>query len=328
MSIVNFKISRKELVDADLEALFGIKKLPMAKAVVDVEFKGISTAEVNALRRVLCCEMQGTHLTCEGIMSSDKHMIAGYIKNLIECVRLKPQVDTKIELTLNIINNTTEEMKVYTGDMESKNLSEAIFDPTICIAILYPGRSLNIKRIYIATGYGYDDGNFNVASNAAFTHLDIPQHSDAEMRLVGGIAVDESGYKISSMIAKPRHHILKFSLPATGPNLKEIYMTYNDACKEIIRRLRVFISAVKNDITRIELSIDYFEATLVIDETYTIGELIRSKVFEVEPNIAYITYTISNRMLTMVVRHISDPVSLLIKAATLCVELYEGLKHK
>lgn len=78
-----------------------------------------------------------------------------------------------------------------------------IFNPTTEIAVVMPGARLVIGGIYIKSGVGRDNAIYNNACCGSYTHLDLEQYSDAEMRKEGGAAVSQSGYKLSSLVANP-----------------------------------------------------------------------------------------------------------------------------
>ena len=60
----------------------------------------------------------------------------------------------------------------------------------------------------------------------------------------------ESGYKISSLIASPKHFELKFNVRATTENfIKEIGHILNDTCDNIIFRLRTRTASCTMKIT-------------------------------------------------------------------------------
>ena len=356
--VASFKIDRKPLTSEDvpkLQELFGLKSLPLSPAQVEIELKGVPTATVNALRRVLIDEMPGYALKVpvDGFnteLTTDPFMLPQFVNGRISGLRLRPQISgdtiSTLRLKLDIANTGASPLSVFAGDLEitAGSMPEPLFNPTAKLAVLQPGKRIVIEGIYISTGYGRDNALYNVACRAAYTHLDIPQHSDAEMRDESGVAADSSGYKISSLLANPRHHRLTAILPATGPSSAEIRAVFADACANIKERLRLISTTVERrseapsggfahrgvQYTVVKLEAGLSEGILQIPgETHTIGELLRRTVFELTPDISNVAYTIvahENR-LSFSVRHTDDATPILMRAIKHAIATFDTIQR-
>lgn len=327
----------------ELKELFGIDKMPLTQSYISVKLTDISTAVVNALRRVLICEVQGYMLTTppEGFnksLTTDVFMLPQFVNNRISSIRLKPLISPEIinnlKMKIDVSNDTSSVMYIYSGDMQivEGTLTEPIFNPTIKLAFLQPGKRLVVDDIHISSGFGRDFGLYNVACCGSYTHLDLEQYTEEEQKK--GMAIDVSGYKQSCMISNPRRHLLKFILPATSPNLLEIKTVLIEACLNIKERLRMILSAINSTSNSIKYTIislenDLTEGILYIPgETYTIGELIKRFVYESAPEIASITYHIVSHenKLVLSIKHVSDVTAILVDAINSAIAVMESIQ--
>lgn len=358
VEVVGVKVTRHEITAADvpeLRTLFRIDRLPLAQAHFEVEIKGVPTAVINALRRTLIDEMPGHALKvpADGFnnkLTTEVFMLPQFVNTRIACIRLPPQIPPEIianlRLKLNVSNMDAIPLIVYAGDLEvtGGEMPEPLFNPTTRIAILQPGKTLAIEGIYIETGYGRDNGVFNVATCGCYQHLDLEQFSDADMRDEKGVAVDWSGYKISSLVADPRHHRLMATLPATTAKPAEVRAVLVDACTNIVERLRLIATSVERraeapsggfahcgiQYTVVALEAGLSEGTLQVPgETHTIGELLRRTIYELTPDISNVAYTIishENR-LSLSVRHTEDVTRILMRAIHHAIATFNSIQR-
>jgi hypothetical protein len=366
--VVGIKITRYEITAAKvplLHTLFGLDRLPLAQSRVEIELDHVSTAVVNAFRRTLIDEMPGHALKVpkdempghalkapsDGFNiteTTDHFSLPQLVENRIACIRLSPQIPPEVianlRLKLDVSNGGATPLTVYAGDFQvtAGVLREPIFNPTTEITVLQPGKRIVIEGIHISTGYGRDNGVYNVACRGAFTHLDLEQYSDAEMRLEQGVAANWSGYKVSSLLANPRHHLLSATLPATTANPAETRAVFADACKNIIGRLRVIATTVERraevpsggfahhgiQYTVVDLEAGLSEGILQAPETHTIGELLRRTIYELTPDIANVAYTIishENR-LRLSIRHTEDVTRILMDAIYYAIATFDAIQ--
>jgi len=207
-------------------------------------------------------------------------------------------------------------------------------NPTIPIAFLGPGHRLVLHGIHITTGQGRTHGSYSVAHRAAFSHLDIPQHGRDATHEPDGAAADDSGYKVSSLVANPRHHRLTYAVPATA-NVAEAVAVAVDACAHIYRRLELIAGVIEGaaqvgaafTVGRGAAGLE--EGVLTIpSETFTVGELICRAVHELEPTIAFAAYTVSshNDILALTVRHAKGVAPIVLEATRHCQVVFDTLR--
>jgi DNA-directed RNA polymerase subunit L len=357
--VVRVTVTRNELRSEavpELEQLFGLKALPLAQALVQIEIKGVSTAAVNALRRTVVDEMPGYALKVplDGFseLTTDSFMLPQFVNGRISCIRLCHQIPSEVReslrLGLDVLNSNATPLSVYAGDLEVTEgaMPTPLFNPTTKIAVLQPGKRLVIQGIHIATGFGRDDGVFMVACRGSYTHLDLEQHGDAEMRGEDGAAADWSGYKASSLVADPRHHLLQATLPATTPDPAEARAVFADACANIKERLRFISTAVARhgemaasadafshrgvQYTVVELEAGLSEGVLQVPgETHTIGELLRRTIYELAPTIANVAYKVvsNENRLILSLRHSEDVTATIMRAVHHAIATFDAIQR-
>jgi DNA-directed RNA polymerase subunit L len=353
--VTSVKIARSEInADAipELRELFQLDRLPLGESRVVIELKGVPTAVVNALRRVVTDEIQGKALRVpengfDTALTTELFMLPQFVNDRIAGLPLRPQIPAEmvdeLQLQLDVANTRAEPLSVYAGDLEitKGSMPEALFNPTFKLCVLQPGKRIVIRGIHIATGRGRDNAAYQVARRAAYTHLDIPQYDEEDTHAQDGKAVDLSGYKVSSLVANPRHHRLTATILATSPNPAEVRSIFADACSNIKDRLRQVSAAIEQSATTGSRSqgIQYTVVTLesglreglllVPGETHTIGELLRRMVFEIAPDIAYVAYRIISHVnqLSFQIRHSDDVTDLLLRAIRHGISIYDEVQQ-
>lgn len=302
VEVVRVTLKRRELTAQKVPALrklFGLEKLPLAETTLELEIKGVSTAIASAIRRTITDEMPGRALQVppDGFSFEDTtepYMLPPFVNQRISLMRLRAQISPDIveslELELDVANSGSSVLSVYSGDMKiaKGTLTEPLFNPTYKIAELQPGKRIVIRGIRITSGFGRDDAAYNVSCCGVNLPLDIEQFTKAEMCEEKGPAADWSGYKVSSLVANPRHHLVRVVLPATTAVEAESRVVLVDACSNIISRLRRIMGAISGsgELHGIRLTVAQLEGgleqgTLLIpSETATIGAILTRTIFE------------------------------------------------
>ena len=351
VEVVKFHLKRFKIESEYLKKLFDINELPLCNTEVEIEIKGIHTAAINALRRVLTDEITGKCLRVpqDGYdmeKSTEPFSIAQFVNQRISLMPLRQQISDNtiknVRFDLDITNEGNTDMIVYTGDLVTSQgeLREIIFNPTFQLAVLQPGKRIVIKGIYISLGKGRDDGAYIVARHAAYKHLDLEQFDKSETHQVGGAAAEQSGYKKSSMLSEPKHHLLTATIPATTSNPNDVKNIFADACDVIIERLRFIVSLASSNVDAahrigtqlniIELSSGLFECELrVPGETNTIGNLIVKYTHVLYPKISYVCHIVppNQNILILKIRHDGDITKLLMQVANHCIEIFKTIRN-
>lgn len=354
VELVSIKLNRKEVSSKtipNIKKIIGIDNLPLANTYVSIEIKGISTAYINAFRRTSIDEMTGYALQVPVDMdwreTTDEFMLPQFIIQRISMIPLKLNIGNELnKITFDLIaeNNTTTVMSIYSRDLKliTGKLSEPIFNPTFKICILQPGRKITIRGIYIGSGIGKDNTAFQRVRCGAYKHLDIPQYDHKDTHEPNGKMADFSGYKISSMVANPRHHLYTCTLVATNTDTAEIKTLFVEVCNNIKERLRYILSYVESTINNETNSqgIDYsifqltegtYEGILQINgETHTIGELIKRTIYELIPDIINVKYVIilHDDKLKISIQYKEHVTGILVKALKYCLSTFDSLQKQ
>jgi hypothetical protein len=357
--VESFKITRQVINSKDvpeLSELFNLNALPLGPSNVEIELKNVPTAVVNGLRRVITDELPGYALSVpvdgfDNEQTTEVYMLPQFVIQRLGLVALRPQIDyntiTNLRLKLDVSNTSTAVRAVYSGDLEEpvgcKIITEPLFNPTTKLCTLQPGKRIVINNIQLSSGMGRNDAKHNVACHASFYHRDVEQYADDEIRAKNGIAAEQSGYKVSSLVSDPRHHVLMACLPATTARLSEVRATFADACSVIMGRLRLIGTTVerKSDTpsggfahrgvqyTVVDLEDGLTEGVVrVPNETYTIGEIMRRTIFDLTPDIVNISLIVEshNNVMILTVRHTSDVTSIIMAAVDHAISTFDAIQ--
>ena len=274
----------------------------------------------------------------------DVYMLPQFVNNCIAMIRIRRQIPEDIirdvRFKLDVKNTGSSPLKIYSGDLavSAGTLKIPLFNPTSLIAIIQPGKRLLITDIQIITGTGRENGLFNVACQAAFSHTDLEEYTDDEIRR--GEMADYSGYKLQSTEADPRQHQLFAIIPATSSNSNEIYVLLTDVCSNIIERVhRIMVvskeSSKEVTFTTVVLDSGVSEGTLQIaGESHTIGALLRRIIFDQNPGIENVAYLIDpiTDVLKLTIKHsesAANPASIdeiMNSALVGAIAMFENLK--
>lgn len=354
VELVSIGLVRKEINNTnvpDIKKIIGIDSLPLVNTYVSIEIKGISTAYINAFRRTSIDEMTGYALQIPVDMNwtetTDEFMLPQFIIQRIAMIPLKLNIGNelnKITFDLNAENNTTNIMNIYSKDLKliTGKLSEPIFNPTFKICVLQPGRKISIKGIYIGTGLGKDNIAFQRVRCAAYKHLDIQQYSRKDTHELNGSMADYSGYKISSMVSNPRHHLYTGIIVSTNKDTAEIKTLFIDICINIKERLRYILSFIEStinnesssqgiDYSTFQLSEGIYEGIIQITgETHTIGELIKRTIYDLIPDIINVKYILSlhDDKLKITIQYKEHVTGILVKSLKYCLSSFDSLQQQ
>ena len=363
-TVSNFRAVRRLPDLPELEEIFGLKEMPLGETDVALELRGVPTAVVNGIRRAITDEITGYafKVPADGFradQTTDVFMLPQFVNQRIEMTPLQQLAAAQaaaagLKFELHARNATEAPLTVYAGDLRtvaqaggaSYTYKGALFNPTIELAVLQPGKSLVIEDITVVGGRGH--AMFQVAICGCFTHLDLPQHSDDEMRLPTGAAADLSGYKESCLVADPRWHELRFTLQATdAAGARPLALAALSAAVSTIRaRLRLIIAAVEGgdgfghgsksmaahmgaaQYSSLTLESGLSEGVVrAPGETHTVGELLRRAVYDTHPDVSAAVYSVSahEKALTLTVRAAGDVGAIIVEAANMADATLEDI---
>lgn len=335
-----------------LKKLYKISELPLSTARVHIEISGVSTAVVNAIRRASMDEIVGKCLEVKVSATesgtTDPFNFDEYVASRVSLIplrlRISRNVIDNVKMSVHAENKKMENLSVLTGDIRfsGEKISEIIFNPTTTIATVKPGQSLHIKEIAITEGTGKEHAKYQMAKNATIEHLDLEQYSTENTHPMNAKYADMCKYKKSTMIAKPKHHRLSYSVSAIGKDLTEALIPAIAACANILERLERILKCIQDSddekvasesTARFNVSEDkdgHLLATLIIEnETHTIGHLLSTAIFETDPKISFVGYDdtalTTNIVLTM--KHKKDIKSLCIAAIKNTIKTFQLIQE-
>ncbi|AJL34126.1 BA71V-H359L (j1L) [African swine fever virus] len=318
------------------------EQLPLVPVNVMMDFKGINRATVHGLSRVLQDEIPNYMLDIKpgGYKiedSTDLFMTEQFIRNRINFIPIYAENETLV-FALRSLNNSCEVKTIYSRDLiqvAGPKLKYPIFNPTFEIGFLQPGKSLIIEDIYIKKGIGRKHAAFNLAVKTHFSHLDIEQYPTDKKEYMA-----LSGYKQSSMTSDPRHHRLGLCFPAVPlPRINQAVRTYlKNACRVIIGRIQNIQKIYENfeepqpELVLFSMDEEKTKAIITIkDETHTIGNLLKTCIYEMIPDISFVGYQCIPHKQEMVLTIIhkasqEDLITLLEKSIQNIIQIFQTLE--
>jgi len=240
-----------------LRQLFGLEQLPLSEHVLEFEIADAPPSVPNALRRVLTDELRSSCLAIHGFLnidaSTDPMMFDQFVRGRISLIRLRPQlpeaVIRDVTFGLKFANKTQSPQIVTSGDLVVKTgrsaLPGPIFNPTYELAVVQPGHTLEIDEIYIDQGHGREHAAFNVGCRARSIALDIEEYPEEETHGSRSAHRDASGYKVSTLTARPRRHLVDVVIPAAPDDPALLKTLPIDACRNVKSRLALIVSALE-----------------------------------------------------------------------------------
>lgn len=257
-----------------------------------VEFiiKDSCTAFANALRRALIDETEVWSLSCDEFSSFkeyDKYMLSDFFRKQLEAIPIsqdaKDYYDWEIEIDIN--NDTSETMPVFSSHIRVTNKktkkeidTKKLWEQNIHLAYLQSGYALKVSNIQIKSGQGKIDGN-------AFSH-------------VSNVLYDVLDCKDSCMVSMPTSFLLGYD---THKNFDDPFEPIKKTLKYLQTRIEEIKTALPekingvyhSDVFKITTEGDYTTFT-IFQDTWTLANLISRYIFDLDPEITYITADIEH----------------------------------
>ena len=359
VTVENLAVMRVKVESKHFKEMFNIETLPLSDSWLEFELKGARAAYGNGIRRVLTDELQWRALNFDGLISantdptSDPMMFDQIVRSKITQIALRPQLEEStiknVRFGLDVTNNTSTMRSIYSGDLHvSKGeLRFPIFNPTFIIAKIQPGTSLKIDDIYISRGVGRENAIYQVGALSRIAPLDIPRYPKSETHTADGAHRDESGFTVSTLVAVPKHFTVRVKIAATSDDPNIVRSIAVDACISIKERLNKaaaflerLIGSGKAAGNVAENSISYQEgrqtsgevqAVLHLEgESDTIGNLLKTGLYECHPEILFNDYTCitHERKVSWIVRISSGSVAeYMVRGIHRTIQVYDQIEN-
>jgi DNA-directed RNA polymerase alpha subunit len=331
ISMVSWKCTMIH-IDSPYFKKYGFTRLPLSRAKVEIEYDGLSTAMVSAIRRTMIDEVLG-HIMwfeIEDVSIDESHedyAQPDLMRSRIASIPLRMGISDKIldviRFELDVENKTSDVMTVYSSDIRPRTnvkIDGPLFNPNFEITQLRPGKSLKIKNIHIISGYGCDNACFHQVALATLSNLDLPYRdvSREDARL-------EDASMVQSTVADSTKHKLSFYAKAVLHNGEsDIKRFYTDVIRNLIERFR----SVEYEQNVIELGSSR-QLVMELDHSETIAHLLHQAIFDITKNqIKYVNYAMDNttKLIKFTITD-DDPVQVLKDAIDHIISVAELIDH-
>jgi hypothetical protein len=352
-----------EIAEA-LEATTGSSdfQFPLEAERFEVELKNVPVGVANAIRRSFY-EMSGRSLDFDLTdydmqVSNALFMTPGFVQGRIRQIPLNPRIHPDVAAALvwklDMVNppGSASSIRVYSGDLElaqgKKELHEPLFNVLHPLVVLQPGGRIKIDNIRIKTGdISEKPGYLLSVTRATSVPLDIPEYPKSETHSEKGAARYQSGFKMKSELADPRHFLVSGEAQAVPKDSNVTGKLVLEGCENVLDRLK----NVKDIVTRLRKdsgsAIDggsffqilpgesssgdaWYEGTLSIqNETATMGEILSCIALDLYPDVAMASgrYIEHENSMTFILNHptpdaegIATMLSKIIEASLVMVE--------
>lgn len=288
-TIVNFKVKdiTPRLKDPEAQAL-----LPknLKKYYVEFEIHNVNVALANGIRRTLTSEMFIKCLTFDyaDFSTTDPFILNDYVLERLRCIPVKNSIPTSAKFKVSVTNTSDSPIHVKSSDIVDYNgKSSQYFNETFDLAILAPGKHINITNIHITEDAGYNHASHNVTYNATCVPLDVVMYSPFNG--------NNQHEQVFSSMSDPKKHLITFKTNDT----MEPKTILSECCLNIIARLSSVIGAP------IESVVDLHNL-IIYGESHTIGNIIMKSVCELYPEIPACTYHVDETSRILHLKIISD----------------------
>ena len=359
LSVENIKIKK---IDINLPEEFKHIKLPdLNRETISFEIKNSNTAVANSIRRVVNGELEVNcfYLEEDNIDTNEEYIIKS---ELVKRIRHIPilQETNETKFTLNINNTTTEKIVVY-----SSNIVPKICSSDFRLCQLRPGKYINIT-ITTKKGYGYEYSCYGLTSNITYKITDytivsfagpkdIQKKRVKTTELIDLIKKNKLEYDSFKRILIVDKNYVKDKIKDFDIILEENIKTYqnteiycrdfyleietygnidsitmmHNVCNNIINRIKTILHNMEIETDTLSIiSLTEKTSIKISGEDYTIGELIRKTIYELNPSISLINTTIEHplqRSITINIRY-TEPLVIFKQACEKIITQFEYIK--
>lgn len=275
------------------------------------ELNGVSTAVANGLRRACALEINIKSMTFDfdDFETTNPFTLPDFLQTRIQHIPIDQSVANNTEWYIDVSNNTKSTKYIYSDEIKvkgGKNVSA--FNQTFPIISLQPNTSLQVKRIYIHEGMGFNNSCFSSAHQSLCVPLD-QQPIDLQ-----------TGEGVRSGVADPKKHRVGF-ITNGGIGGREIVIR---ACQSIRERLRYIQTLLPNITTKEKMSM-----MIINGESDTIGNLLLKTITELSPD-AVITYETNStyRALTLKLKTSEEPDRVINNAIKFSIEIFGAIEKQ
>lgn len=265
------------------------------------EIVNSNCAFANGLRRTMSNEIPVRHLTVSmtDIFTTDPWVVGDIIRGRIEMIPIPQDTPIGTTYTVRFENNSDTYVDVLTSEIKHRGTTAKGIIQSLPICSINSHHSISIDNITVAESYGYTNGRISIG-RVAYEILNHDMKNN------------------SSGNSDPSHFRLELEVPG------------NIDPKEIIIKS---IDSICNRLDAIDYSLNKSEYNvyklLIPNESHTIGNLLATYIFKINPNIEYVAMRESHpskRECTIDIKHPQAEI-LCKKAANIIKNEYQSLKN-
>jgi DNA-directed RNA polymerase subunit L len=267
-----------------------------------IQFQLINSNEAfaNAIRRVFNDELQIKTLKASifDIHTDDKYILPDNIIERIMLIPILQTIDNNSKFSIKMVNNTNDIINIYSRDIinSNKNDKNIYFNDNILICSLKPNKMLTINNIFVDSDYGFNNHIYTLGSfqfKAINTDFNIPSLNnnitDFEIELINNCNIE-----IQDMI-NMIYDNLYLRLKTIQNSINNYNMDVNSS--DINKIMNELFILVNNDIYEIHINNEY----------HTIGNLITKYIYNIDPSIELINYTLEHPLRHKIIINIKHP---------------------
>jgi DNA-directed RNA polymerase subunit L len=271
-----------------------------------------NTAYANAIRRMALEGLYAYHLTFnlgeDNInidLNSDDYVIDDYLRDRLSGIVLN-QPSQDLDLTnsnmpkslqdcrfeIDVENETTSVKYVYSKDIVQITGPKIQFHGYVRITAIQPGKRLHIKNIHLAKTLVKNNGNAIMVTDFKFIPTESVNFNTGD-KLKNWDEMIEAGntFNFETNIKSGECFVTKYHIEFTSLGVKSMTLLEN-VKKSIVKKFKILLensSDSSSDLYTIITETDYVEIT-IFGETYTVGNLIRDYMYELDENIPYVAF--------------------------------------
>ncbi len=321
MKIQNLNVSNnfikipKDSIYHSCQQYLPSKEDDLIRERISFELIDTNTATANAIRRVLTSEIDILCLTFDiggsntNSENYDPYILEDYVCSRLNMIPLSYDIDKTDEILnnnckyeINITNNTTELLYITSNNIKIQDNKKSLvkFFNQINIIPILTGYKLNIKNIYIKKD---NSGKITPVTNFTF-------------KAINKIEDKTDFTKLSSNFTTYTNYYFQFDTMGV------------DSIKLLNHVFKILINRLKNikEKTTTDINSERY-IFKIANETYTIANIIVSKIYELDKNIPFVTFEQPHPLkneIWIIVKHI-NPEQIFNKSIESCIDNFSIL---
>lgn len=264
------------------------------------ELLNSNCAIANGLRRTMSNEIPVRHLTVSmtDIFTTDSWIVGDIIRGRIEMIPISQDIPLGTTYTVRFENISDTYVDVMTSEIKQRGVAAKGIIQSLPICSINSQHSITIDNITVAESYGYTNGRVSIGRVA----YEILNH-DMKNNSAGN--------------SDPSHFRLELEVPGNIDPKDIINKSIDSICERL--------DAIDYTLNKTEYNV---YKLLIPNESHTIGNLLATYIFKINPNIEFVAMRESHpskRECTIDIKH-PQAEMLCKKAVAIIKKEYQSLK--